>query len=156
MIVALPLLPVAMPYNIAREAHDRNAGKKLQDVLDPVYEKRITLIQERDPIADAKLAWSAGTKAFLPCAPGSSLFPGLENTEFNLNEQFGSENFARLQQSEFLQYLETLLSEDPVQLQHKNVNYFSETYKRFIHARWDYCVAFNQEMWPRYVDPPSK
>ena len=155
MIVGLPIVPVAMPYNIAREVHDSNAKKKLQEVLDPVYEKRITMIQARDPIADAKQVWAAGTQAFLPSGPGSSFFPGLENTQFNLNRQFASENYARLQQSEFLLYLETLMSQDPVQVQHKNINYFSETYKQFIHVCGNYRAAFNLEMWRLYVAPTN-
>lgn len=155
MVVLMPIVPVAMPINIAREVHDTKAQKQLQDVLDPVYEKRITMIQDRDPIADAKQTRSGGTQAFLPSWPGGSLFPGLENTQFNLNKEFGSENYARLQQSEFLRYLETLMSEDPVQVQHKNVPYFSETYKRFIHVCWNYRAAFNLEMWRLYVPDKS-
>jgi hypothetical protein len=51
MIAALPLIPVALPFHIVREVNERKAEKQLQDVLDPVYQSRITLIEKRDPVA---------------------------------------------------------------------------------------------------------
>lgn len=154
-IVALPLIPLALPFNAIHEAHERKVEKRLQDVLDPVYEKRITMIQARDPVADAGQAWSDGTRAFLPTvsAPRGCLFPGLEKTGFNFNKQFGLENCARLQQSEFLQYLETLMSKDPVQIQNRNIPYLTETYKRFNRVCWNYREAFNKEMYRRNASP---
>jgi hypothetical protein len=151
MMVALPLIPVAIPTTAVRELNEKRAEKKLQDVLDPVYESRITLIQQRDPIADAKEAWLSGARAFLPSIPRGNIFPGLENTEFNLKKGFGSENYARLQQSEFLRYLETLMGKDPVQVQNRNIQYFSETYKQFIHVCWKYREAFNKEIYSRQM-----
>lgn len=157
LMVALPFAPVLMPIGIVQNIHETKVEKQLRDVLDTEYAKRITLIQARDPIADATQAWSAGAKAFLPSAPGGDLFPGIEDTELNAelnsNKQFGSENYARVQKSEFLRSLETLLSEDPLQVQHRNVPYFSQTYKRFVQVCWNYRQAFNHEMWRRYVSP---
>ena len=147
LLVALPLIPVAMPFAVAREAHDARAQKQLQSVLDPVYEKRIPLIQERDPIADAGRAWSSGARAFLPAIPRGNVFPGLEDTEFNLKKNYGAENYARLEQNEFMRYLEALMGDDPVQVEHSNTLYFSATYRRFLHAGWTYREAFNREMY---------
>lgn len=154
LIVGLPLTP-CIPINVVRGLHERNVEKRLQAELDREYANRIQLIQARDPIADATQAWSAGAKAFLPSAPDGSLFPGIENTEliaeFNSNKKFGPENYARLQESEFLRNLQTLLSEDPAQVQHKNFLYFSQTYNQFVRVSWNYREAFNHEMWRRYV-----
>lgn len=156
LIVGLPLTP-CIPINAVRGVHERNIEKRLQAELDQEYSNRIQSIQARDPIADAKQAWSAGTKAFLPSAPGGILFPGIENSEliaeFNSNNKFGSENYARLQESEFLRNLQTLLSEDPAQIQHKDFLYFSQIHNRFVRVCWNYREAFNHEMWRRYVTP---
>lgn len=157
LIVGLPFAPILMPIGVIQHVHVTKVEKQLEAKLDPEYAKKIQLIQARDPIADATQAWSAGTKSFLPSLPGGSLFPGIENTELiaelNSNKQFRSENYARLQQSEFLRSLETLLSEDSLQVQHENVPYFGETYKQFIRVSWNYREAFNHEMWRRYVSP---
>jgi hypothetical protein len=151
MMVALPMIPVAIPITAVRELDEKRAEKKLQDVLDPVYENRIRLIQERDPIADAREAWLSGARAFLPSLPHGNTFPGLENTEFNLKKGFGSENYGRLQQNEFLCYLETLMENDPVQVQNRNIQYFSGTFKLFIHVSWKYREAFNKEIYSRQM-----
>jgi hypothetical protein len=151
LLVALPLVPVALPISAARELSERKAEKRLQHVLDPVYESRITLIQQRDPIADATEAWLSGARAFLPSGPNGNIFPGLENTEFYLKKGFGFENYERLQQNEFLRYLETLMGKDPVHVQNSNVQYFSETYKRFIDVCWKYREAFNKEIYSRHI-----
>jgi hypothetical protein len=156
LVVALPLIPVALPFAAVREAHDAKAQKRLQAVLDPVYEKRIPLIQERDPIADAGRAWSSGARAFLPSIPRGNIFPGLEDTEFNLKKNYGAENYARLQQNEFMRYLETLMGDDPVQVQHSNTLYFSATYKRFLDAGWTYRKAFNKAMYRYQMSSPEK
>jgi hypothetical protein len=147
LVVALPLIPVAFPYAVAWRAHDAKAQKQLQSVLDPVYEKRIPLIQERDPIADAGRAWSSGARAFLPSIPRGNIFPGLEDTEFNLKKNYGAENYARLEQNELQRDLEALMGDDPVQVEHSNTLYFSATYVRFLHAGWTYREAFNKEMY---------
>ena len=151
LIVGLPLIPVALPFHFVRELNEMKAEKQLQDVLDPVYESRIRLIQERDPIADAGEAWLSGARAFLPSLPHGNTFPGLENTEFNLKKGFGSENYGRLQQNQFLCYLETLMGNDPVHVQNRNIQYFSETYKQFIHVSWKYREAFNKEIYSRQM-----
>jgi hypothetical protein len=151
LIVALPLIPVALPFHVVRELNETKKEKQLQKVLDPVYESRIKLIQARDPVADAREAWLSGARAFLPSGPRGNIFPGLENTEFYLKKGFGSENYERLQQNEFLRYLETLMGKDPVQVQYTNIPYFSETYKRFIDVCWKYREAFNKEIYSRHV-----
>ena len=150
LVVALPLIPVALPFAAVREAHDARAQKQLRAVLDPVYEKRIPLIEDRDPIADAGWAWSDGARAFLPSIPRGNIFPGLEDTEFNLKKNYGAENYARLEQNKFLRYLEALMGDDPVQVEHSNTLYGSATYKRFLDAGWTYRKAFNKEMY-RYM-----
>lgn len=151
LVAALPMIPVALPFNVVRGIHERNAEKQLQNVLDPVYEKRITLIQQRDPVADARQAFSGGATAFMASTTRGSLFPGLEHTDFHLNRQFGLQNYARSQQSDLLQYLQKLMSKDPVHVQNKDVPYFTETYKRFIHVCWVYREAFNKEMYRHYM-----
>ena len=123
----------------------------MQDVLDPVYENRIKFIQARDPIADAREAWLSGARAFLPSGPNGNIFPGLENTEFYLKKGFGFENYERLQHNEFLRYLETLMGQDPVHVQNKNIQYFGEANKQFIRVGWKYREVFNKEIYSRQM-----
>jgi hypothetical protein len=151
LLVALPLVPVALPISAVRELSEMKAEKRLQHVLDPVYEARIKLIQARDPIADAREAWLSGARAYLPSIPHGNTFPGLENTEFNLKKGFGFENYERLRQNEFLRYLETLMGKDPVHVQNTSIPYFSETYKRFLDVCWKYREAFNKEIYSRHI-----
>src|SRR5262245_12793823 len=87
-LIAIPLIPVSIPVTAIREAHESKVEKHWAAVLDPVYEKRIALIQQRDPIADAGQAWTNGARAFLPSGPCGDIFPGLEHTEYYLNKQF--------------------------------------------------------------------
>lgn len=154
LVVGLPLIPFAGAYHAYHIASgdwrsERKAEKQLREILDPVYEKRIKLIQQRDPTADAKQAWLSGSTAFLPSLPRGNIFPGLEHTEFNLKEGFGAENYKKVLQSELLNYLETLMGKDPVHVQSGNVNYFTETYKQFIHVSWRYREAFNKVIYAR-------
>jgi len=150
-LAALPLIPVAIPVTAIREAHESKVEKHWEAVLDPVYEKRIALIQQRDPIADAGQAWTNGAREFLPSGPYGDIFPGLEDTEYHLNKQFAPDNYVRIQHNEFLRYLETLMGEDPVQVENKNISYFSDTWKQFIHVTWKYREAFNKEMYRRQL-----
>jgi hypothetical protein len=98
----------------------------------------------------------SGARAFLPSVPHGNIFPGLENTEFNLKKGFGDENYERLQQNEFLRYLETLMGEDPVQVQNRKILYFSERYKQFIHVCWKYREAFNKEIYSRQMSSDKR
>jgi hypothetical protein len=146
MAVALPLIPFAMPYGAITSAREEKQKRKLEEVLDPVYEQRRGMVTARDPVADAAQAWTNGARAFLPSLPRANIFPGLENTEFHLKQgNFASENYARIMESEFLRYLETLMGQDPVHVQNSNVLYFSATYKQFLKVTWDYRERFNRE-----------
>jgi hypothetical protein len=107
------------------------------------------LIQQRNPVEDANKAWLDGSTAFLPSGPGGNIFPGLERAEFNLKKDFGSQNYEKLLQSELPRYLETLMGDDPLQVQHPKVPYFSKQYKEFIHSGWKYREAFNKEIYSR-------
>ena len=150
-LVALPLIPVAIPVTASREAHESKVEKHWEAVLDPVYEKRIALIQERDPIADARQAWTNGARAFLPSGPCGDIFPGLEGTEYHLNKQFAPENYTQILHNEFLRYLETLMGKDPVQLQNEKIIYYNNTWKQFIDVCWKYRESFNKEMYRRQM-----
>ena len=151
LIVALPLIPFAGAYHLISGdlRNQRKAERKLQEVLDPVYQKRIELIQKRDPVADADQAWLDGSTAFLPSLPQGSLFPGLEGTEYHLKKGLGAQNYEALQKSEFLRYLEELMGKDPLHRRHEDIHYYSERYKEFIHVCWDYRKGFNREMYSR-------
>jgi hypothetical protein len=146
MAVALPLIPFAMPYGAITSAREEKQNRKLEDVLDPIYEQRRGMVTVRDPVTDAGQAWTNGARAFLPSIPRGNIFPGLENTEFHRKQgNFASENYARIMESEFLRYLETLMGKDPLHIQNSNVLYFSITYKQFLKATWDYREKFNRE-----------
>jgi hypothetical protein len=151
LVAALPLIPFAGAYHLVSGdvRKQRRAEQKLQEALDPVYQKRIELVEKRDPVGDAGQAWLDGFRAFLPSLPRGNLFPGIEGTEYHLKREFGDSNHEALQQSEFLRYLEVLMSKDPLHDQQKEVHYFSDKFKEFIRVCWDYRKAFNREMYSR-------
>ncbi len=144
LVVALPLIPFALPISAIEQNKDRKSDEALYAKLDPVYQKRIEMIEARSPKADAEKSWNEGTSAFLPSLPNGNYYGGLETTGYNLKN--GEENAKEIAANKLLTYLQTLLSDDPLQQQVQNWN---DTYKEFLHARWDYEKAFNLEMYQR-------
>lgn len=155
LVVALPLIPFAATYHIVSGdlRREKKAEQQLRELLDPVYQERIKMIEQRNPVADATQAWSSGARALLPSIPNGNIFPGLERTEFHLKQDFAAKNYAELSNFEFLRYLEQLMGKDPVHLQHANINYYSETYKQFLHTTWRYRESFNKEIYFRLQQP---
>jgi hypothetical protein len=147
MVVAMPGIPFAMAYRAIADQHESKVQRELRARLDPVYEKRIDMIRQRDAVADANHAIETGALALLPTMPHGSIFDGLERAGLFGNKEFAARNDEQVQKSEFLRYLETLTSNDPVQVQNQKYTYFSETYRRFIDARRAYKEPFNKRMY---------
>jgi hypothetical protein len=139
-----PLIPFTAGYNAIVDSKERKKDEVLYEKLDPVYQKRIEMIKARSPKADAEVAWNEGATAFLPSMPNGNYYGGLEATEYNLKN--GEENRKQIAANKFLTYLQTLLSDDPLQQQVRNWN---EKYKEFLHVRWDYEKAFNLEIYQK-------
>lgn len=144
LLVALPLMPLipfTAGYQAIEDSEERKQDAAIYKHLDPVYQKRIEMIKARSPKTDAEAAWNEGAVAFLPSLPQGNYYAGLEATEYNMKN--GEENREKIDANKFLMYLQTLLSDDPLQEQAHN---WSETYKKFLHVRWDYEKEFNLEM----------
>jgi hypothetical protein len=147
LMVALPLtplIPFTAGYRAIEDSKDRKNDEALYEKLDPVYQKRIEMIKARSPKADAEEAWNEGATAFLPSMPNGSWYPGLESTEYHLKNR--EENQKQIATNKFLTYLQTLLSDDPLQREVRNWN---EIFKEFLHVRWDYEKAFNLEIYQK-------
>jgi hypothetical protein len=148
LIVALPLtplIPFTTGYRAIEDSNERKRDESLYEKLDPVYQKRIEMIKARSPKADAEETWKEGATAFLPSMPNGSWYPGLESTEYHLKNR--EENWQQITTNKFLTYLQTLLSDDPLQRQVHN--HYSEKYREFLHVRWDYKKAFNLEVYQK-------
>ncbi len=141
LIVALPLIPFALPYSIGHEISEHHSDKVLYQHLDPVYKERIKMIQARSPKADAEQAWGDKTAVFLPTTHGGDNYLGLEGTKYSSRN--GGENQMLINDSPFLVYLQTHLSDDPLQTQVHNWN---KIYTDFLDARWAYERTFNSEI----------
>jgi hypothetical protein len=150
--LVIPLIPFTTGYNAIEDSKERKNDAILYEKLDPVYQKRIEMINARSPKADAQEAWNEGATAFLPSMPKGSYYLGLEATEYNLKN--GEENRQQIATNKFLTYLQTLLSDDPLQQQAQT---FDKRYVEFLHVRWDYEKAFNLEIYQKIQNSkPSK
>ena len=144
LVVAMPLIPFAIPYSAIQQSQERKRDKALYEKLDPVYQQRIEMIKARSPKADAEAAWKENTVVFLPTTHGGDNYWGLEGTEYNLKN--GKENQGQIDANKFLSYLQTLLSDDPLQQQ---VQVWNDKYREFLEVCWAYEEAFNLEMYQR-------
>lgn len=142
LVLALPLIPVTLPLSAIREGRQAENDKALYKKLDPVYQKRIEMIKTRSPKADADEAWSENAKAFLPTTFDGDNYLGLENTEYESKN--GHENQQQISTNNFLTYLQTLLSDDPLQQQ---VKMWNDKYNEFLDTRWAYEKQFNTEIY---------
>jgi hypothetical protein len=150
LVVALPLIPFTLPYSAIEQSKVRKKDKALYQKLDPVYQKRIEMIKARSPNADADEAWNQGALVFIPSIFNGGNYPGLEKTEYNLKN--GKENQRQIIANNFLTYLQTLLSDDPLQQQ---VQILNKKYLEFLHVCWVYEEAFNLEMYQRIQNAKS-
>jgi hypothetical protein len=132
LVVALPLIPFALPYSAIEQTNERKNDKALHAKLDPVYEKRIEMIKARSPKADADEAWNENARAFLPVFTREKFYPGLESAPFDSNK--------------LLTYLQTLLNDDPLEQQ---VHFWNDTISEFHQTRFDYEKEFNLEMYQK-------
>lgn len=141
LVVAMPLIPFALPISAIEQAKDRKKDEALYKQLDPVYQKRIEMIKARSPEADADTAYKENAVAFLPTVTNGNIYCGLEQTKYNIED--GRQNQQRIGASTFLTYLQTLLSDDPLQAQ---VRVWNQQFRDFLQTRWNYEKAFNLEM----------
>jgi hypothetical protein len=145
LLVTLPLIPFADAYHAISGDIRKEKEKEriIQEKLNPIYQKRIEMVKARSPKADADQTWKEGVTAFLSSlGRDGGLYPGLESTEYNLKDQ--EENQRRIDGGNFLTYLQTLLSDDPLQQQARN---FSEKHNEFMNVRWEYEESFNREIY---------
>ena len=140
----MPLIPFTAGYTAISESKERKSDKLLYQQLDPVYQKRIEMIQARSPEADAATAWAQGSRAYLPSVPNVGYYPGLDPSVYHFGRIEGNQE--QIDHSEFLTYLQTLMTDDPLQAQ---VHSFNDTFNKFLSTRHAYQEAFNREMFRR-------
>jgi hypothetical protein len=147
MVAALPLIPVAALFRIVSGSEEKWKAKaeERRRVFDPLYRQRIEMIQARDPIADAQRALQSGSVAFLPSMPSGALYPGLEKTEFHLQDR--DANLSAISQSELLRYLVDLMDRDKEHASGDGVFYTSEVWNAFLKVGWSYKARFNTEVY---------
>jgi hypothetical protein len=141
LVVALPLIPFAGAYH-AVSGDVRKDAERLEQTnqeLDPIYQKRIAIIESLNPTEGAERVHNEGIEAFLPQQSDMQIYPGLKNTDVvdskaNANKILGNE---------FLRYLQTLMDDDPIQKNERYSNYYSPTFKRFRHLGSQYKASFN-------------
>jgi hypothetical protein len=144
VVVALPLIPFTLPFSAIQQNNERKNDKALYEKLDPVYEKRIEMIKARSPKADADEAWNQNARAFLPVFAGEKFYPGLESAAFD--SRSGAENQTQIDSNKLLTYLQTLLSNDPLEQQ---VHFWNDIISEFHQTRFDYEKEFNLEMYQK-------
>ena len=151
LAVALPLIPFAEAYH-GISGDTKKAAKKMEDLrarLDPVYEARITLITQREPLVDARTLQESGVIALLPSVPEFDYYPGLESSAYDLSGF--DQNAVVVRKTGLLSYLQDLMSRDPSEkeIEKDGIIYISPTYQRFQKASWAYKTTFNREMYRR-------
>jgi hypothetical protein len=146
MVVALPLIPVVQLYHTLTGSSQRwkDQAEERRRIFDPIYEKRITMLSERDPVADAQMCWTSGESALLPSLPQAALYPGVEKERANqVNRE---QNFAAIERSELLSYLLRLMDRDPEHATGNGVQYSGPVWSAFVKASWAYKAKFNSKM----------
>ena len=147
MAVALPLIPVAKSYLAIVGDSGKDRRDALRARLDPVYEARTVMIDQRDPLRDVKTILQSGIKALLPSVPDGIVFPGLEKPGYDFSAF--AHNAEVVNRVELLAYLQTLMAKDPADNPQENggLTYMGPTALRFQEATWRYKTAFNQAMY---------
>lgn len=142
-VLAPAVIPFTLPYNIVEENKERKSDKLLYQQLDPVYKQRIEMIKARSPEADVAVAWNEGARAFLPFDTNALYHPGLDPG----TDQLELISFQQqTNQSPLFTYLNTLLTDDPLQ---KEIKVWNQPIRDFIHTRGEYEAVFNREMYER-------
>jgi hypothetical protein len=144
LVVGLPLIPFALPFSAIEQNNERKNDNALYEKLGPIYEKRIETIKARSPKVDANEAWNENARAFLPVFAGEKFYPGLESAPFD--SRSGEENQKQIDSNKLLTYLQTLLSDDPLE---KQVHFWNDIVSEFHQARFDYEKEFNLEMYQK-------
>ncbi|XQF93733.1 hypothetical protein ACOBV9_08730 [Pseudoalteromonas espejiana] len=145
LVVALPLIPFAEAYHAVNDT-DRKAKAQLdiwRQQFDPVYQKRVEVILDRDPIADAQQVFNDNKVVFMPAMYRSGLYVGLI---WNHEKTDGKANQAIIDNDELLTYLQTLLSNDPLHEKEAGYKYHSPMHECFSAKVFDYKAAFNKKM----------
>ena len=144
LVVALPLIPFAGAYHAVSGDVRKDAQRleQMNEALDPIYEKRIAIIEKLNPIKAAEQVHGEGIEAYLPHMSGFQIYPGLKNTDV----VDARANADKIQANELLHYLQTLTDNDPAQSDERYKDYYSPTYQRFRHLGSQYKASFNVRM----------
>ncbi len=145
LVVALPLIPFAETYHAINDTQGKAKAQQEQWRLqfDPVYKERIKLIEARNAIVDAENIFNNSDVAFLPVTYQSGLYTGLI---WNNEKTNGEINQKLIDNNDFLKYIQSLLSDDPVHEKTANYRYHSRIHDCFESTVFDYQSAFNQKM----------
>ena len=137
----MPLIPFANAYHAVSGDVRKDAEhlKKMNQELDPIYEKRIAIIETLNPSEGADRAHSEGADAYLPQQSDMQIYPGLKNTDVVDSKA----NSGKIHGNAFLTYLQTLMDDDPVQKSDKYRDYYSPTFRRFRHLGSQFKASFN-------------
>ena len=156
-IVLVPAFVVAVPTAAAYGAYREVSGTEKRDELkrkqvnaelcarfDPIYEKRIAVIEAHDPIKDADAVYFSGTTAFLSGSSGWDDFCGLIPT-WN-NPDVPSNNWVKIRENPITNDMQALLCEGPASEIPEGFTYSSPIIHRFRKVAKNYIIKFNERM----------
>jgi len=154
LVVALPLIPFAEVYHTFNQTDKKLAAERehWESVFDPVYAKRIEIIESRNPSRDAQTVLRESTPFYLPSMISrtpdpnlGALYPGVE--DIWSSDPDPRYNHEAAMKSEMGRYLWDLLSNDPAHDSAEGVLYFSDRFKAFIQIRFAYMETFNRTIY---------
>jgi len=149
LVVALPLIPFAEGYHLLsgdiRDLKAKAAAVKMK--LDPVYEERLRLIQNRNPVADARTVVAEGCELFLASVPDGVVFPGYFDPGAGATIP-SDPRPSQSSKSPTYRFLEELMDQDPLHKESERlgVYYSGPAYTAFLRAGWSYEESFNHEI----------
>ena len=148
LLVALPLIPVAEAYHALNDTNGKSAASfdAWRQAFDSSYSEKTQLIQQRDPVVDARTIAAEGAFAYLPTIPGSSFYPGRRD---EIDAATRMANNVTIERNELLRYLQELMADDPKDNDKKEVGYRlnqKSAYPRFSATGYAYKEAFNKEV----------
>ncbi|EDM24813.1 hypothetical protein LNTAR_15347 [Lentisphaera araneosa HTCC2155] len=119
----------------------------IKEKLDPIYQKRLESIKQRDPIQDAKEAIKRNEIAFLPSGltPYVGYYRGLDGDKNEQDKVDPEKNYSRIENSPYLKEIHDLVFDDSHTRDPKG-HYISNVHNQYYVATWTYKIAFNTEI----------
>lgn len=145
LIVAVPLVPVAEAYHVINDTEGKASAQQQQwrASFDPVYQKRIAIIDNLDPRADAERKFAANTLGFFPIERDSKFLIGMN---WGKNDVDGVANQQIIDSDEELTNLQQLFADDPTHQKVAGHRYNSPIYDCFVAKAFTYRKVYNQRL----------